>query len=383
MIKQDLARGTVRAALAIGLSICAMRAGADTLPVAADSQTNSVNVTLRGGALPTLTVRTRPTLATLTPHARFDLSALPANATIAKAVLRIWVSVVTLPGQVQVVPASDPWSEVTLSFSVAPALGLPVGSFTVGLADKSNYVSIDVTDLVQDWLSGALDNNGIALVGVSPIQVGINSKENVTSHPMELEVALTSFGPQGDPGPAGPQGIAGPTGAPGPQGPQGDPGATGPQGPAGTGGPNLKDRDGNLIGKLIHMGVGAPGLGGGEGVEDCSFLYKDASGLLRLIFPCRPSPEDVEAFDPHYFLYFTSSDCSGVPYAQGKFIKDLGIVHFGNLYKTVNSVPDFTGVSYSPWDGSCQLWNYQISGAMALTLVGPVPAIPPGPYTIE
>jgi hypothetical protein len=51
------------------------------------------------------------------------------------------------------------------------------------------------------------------------VDVLIDAKENAaTSHPMELEVAVTSVGPQGPPGVQGPPGNQGPPGDQGPPG---------------------------------------------------------------------------------------------------------------------------------------------------------------------
>jgi hypothetical protein len=470
MMNRSLAQGIARPALALVLSTCAIGAGADTLPVAADSQTNSASVRALAGNLPTLTVRSQATGGTLIPHAQFDLSALPANATIAKAVLRVWASAVTKSGDVQVVPVMEPWSEAALSSSIAPALGASVATFRVELTSKRNYVSVDVTSLVQDWMSGALDNNGLALVGVVPVQVAINSKENAaSSHPMELEVALTSVGPQGqdgavgpqgpqgDPGPqgpvgpqgptgpqgpqgdpgavgatgpqgatgaqgpqgaagpagpqgaVGPQGPVGPQGATGPQGTQGNPGAAGatgpqgatgaqgPQGAAGPAGPQglqglagpqgnqglqgnpgpagpqgpagsgfvLKDKDGNVIGDLLYTD------------NACTFGYRDAAGIYRTINPCNGSVFPGS-------IFFISNDCTGTAHWNDLITKDRGVVNAGSLYKTVDLVTNSTFSSYMRLsDGLCvgTTWNSPL--AMTLSWVGPVPAVPPGPYSIE
>jgi hypothetical protein len=96
---------------------------------------------------------------------------------------------------------------------------------SVRVAARGRFIVFDVTTIVSDWLTGALPNNGIALVASAnePAAVRLASKEGITlGHPMELEVAL---GVQGPPGPSGPPG------------PAGDPGPPGPPGPAGTASP--------------------------------------------------------------------------------------------------------------------------------------------------
>ena len=188
---------------------------------------------------------------------KFDLSAVPAGADISQAVLRLWVDTIKNPGSITLHEVLAPWEEDTLSAASPPAIS---GAFaTIPIPhDQNSFVTIDLTTVVQGWLTNPSTNHGLALVPESndPVRVELDSKEDVaTSHPMELEVALVSggtpgpAGPQGDPGPPGPagaQGAQGPSGPLGPQGlpgPQGPNGLTGPQGPAG----------GNIVGgDFVH-----------------------------------------------------------------------------------------------------------------------------------
>ena len=76
------------------------------------------------------------------------------------------------------------------------------------------YVTVDVTSLVQGWVSAPATNNGVALTA-GTAAVEFDSKENdLTGHAAALEVVLASGG-------VGAVGPAGPAGAVGPQGPQG------------------------------------------------------------------------------------------------------------------------------------------------------------------
>ena len=73
------------AGICLGGNLAAARA--DTLNVAADAQTNSKKLTLKGGIDPAMTVCNTPTCnlqagAVFTSFARFDLSPLPAGATV-------------------------------------------------------------------------------------------------------------------------------------------------------------------------------------------------------------------------------------------------------------------------------------------------------------
>jgi hypothetical protein len=220
-------------ALALGLAaVPCVRA--DTLEVAADAQTSSVQSAFKFGLFPAMAVRQGPSGPILESYARFDFSALPSNPSVEKAVLRLWVLAALTPGTIEVVPILGPWQEGTITAGASPQLGTPIATFAVGSGDTLHFIDVDVTGLVQDWASGALDNHGVALRGVQPgvVNVVFDTKESLlTSHAPELEVARA--GTPGPTGPEGPEGPAGPAGPTGPQGPQGATGAQGPQGPQG------------------------------------------------------------------------------------------------------------------------------------------------------
>ena len=99
------------------------------------------------------------------------------------------------------------------------------------------YVIVDVTAIVQYWLSNTGSNNGFGLS--SSASFSFDSKEQTsTSHDPRLDILLTPgvTGPTGPTGATGATGATGGTGAAGPTG-AGTSGATGPTGPAGATGP--------------------------------------------------------------------------------------------------------------------------------------------------
>ena len=131
----------------------------DTVHVAADAHTSSALPAFRFGLLPSMAVRQAPNGPIHVGYARFTLSTLPEDATVQKAVLRLWVLAVLTPGTIQVVPVVSPWTEATISGETSPVLGAPIASFAVENQDALHFVEVDVTGLVQDWASGALDNH--------------------------------------------------------------------------------------------------------------------------------------------------------------------------------------------------------------------------------
>jgi len=180
---------------------------------------------------------------------KFSLATLPPGtlaSDVSHARLRFWVNGnSTIAGAITLSPVTTTWDELTLKDNTtggvtfgSPKLSeLPVSSI-------NNFISIDVTDWVKAWISGALINEGIeieASVSTNTLNLAFDSKEsNQTSHEPRLEVSLSRIGPAGPQGASGPLGIpglAGPPGATGSTGPVGSAGSQGPQGPQGIAGP--------------------------------------------------------------------------------------------------------------------------------------------------
>jgi hypothetical protein len=154
---------------------------------------------------------------------KFNLSGIPADATVQKAVLRVFMNSPSSPvtGSFDVYEIDSPWAEKTITWNNKPPLGSSAtGNMPVplGAASYQNYVLVDITPLVQNWVNGSIANNGIALgltAGNGTYQFDTKEAQG-TSHPPELEIAI--------PGAPGPQGSQGPNGLSGPPGPQGPPG---------------------------------------------------------------------------------------------------------------------------------------------------------------
>jgi hypothetical protein len=226
---------------------CASRGNAQQATLIADAGVTSVHPKTNYGALSNLYVG-----GGATSLLQFDLGVLPAGtgaAQITRATLRLYVNRVDVAGSISVRAAAEAWTEGGVTFASLPGLSPVVESFTVG--EPEQFVTADVTALVQQWVASPAKNFGLAL-SASEASVVFDSKENDdTAHPAVLEVALANSGAagakgeRGDPGAQGPQGIqgprgldgqqglAGPQGLPGLQGAAGIPGPAGPVGPAG------------------------------------------------------------------------------------------------------------------------------------------------------
>jgi hypothetical protein len=167
------------------------------LTPSADSYTNTATPTTNFGAKTLLDVES----ASQTAYIRFDLSSIPADygsANITKATLKLYVNSVTTAGSFNVDYVNGTWAENTITADLSPALGTTIAtSVPLITADKNQYVLIDVTAAVQAWLSGTT-NDGIALVGNSPVNATFDSKESTsTSHAAELDIVFAGGGSGG------------------------------------------------------------------------------------------------------------------------------------------------------------------------------------------
>jgi len=187
-----------------------------------------------------------------TTFIQFNLSGIPAGATVSKATLRLYADAVVKSGTFDVYQVNGSWGENTVTFNTAPGLGTSAtGGHPISITSAScnQFLLVDITSLVQGWVNGGT-NNGVALALTSGSQgsFSFDSKESLlTGNGPELEIALGGAvgpqGPQGIQGPPGPQGAQGPqglkgaSGATGAQGPKGDTGTNGPQGLRGDTGP--------------------------------------------------------------------------------------------------------------------------------------------------
>jgi len=204
----------------------------------ADTHVNSALPTTNSGAISNLDVG-----GGYTALLQFDLSMLPSGTSasqVSRAVLRLYCNRVTTAGLVTFAPINAAWGEYSVTYATEPAIGSAAGVFSVTQAGA--YVAVDVTSLVQSWITTPSSNHGLALsAGTASVQ--FDSKENdQTAHTAMLDVELVDQGPTGATGatgapglagPQGPTGLTGPAGQTGAQGIQGGKGDAGPQGPAG------------------------------------------------------------------------------------------------------------------------------------------------------
>ncbi len=183
----------------LGFAVLGMVAsGVAQVTPSQDAYTNSVDPTTNYGTSTTLGVVSSAT-SIQTAYIQFDLSSIPAGYTssnIAKATLKVYINSVTTAGSFNVDFVNGTWEEKKITASLSPALGSTiVSSVPLTNANVHDYVLIDVTTAVGDWLNGTQANDGIALVANSPLAATIDSKENTSqSHPAELDIVFSGSG---------------------------------------------------------------------------------------------------------------------------------------------------------------------------------------------
>ncbi len=257
-----------------------------------------------------------------TSYLQFNLSAFPANASVSKAVLRLFVDSVGQTGTFDAYEIDSPWTETQLTAGNAPVIGpSATGGNPVSVTTASNgqFLLLDVTQLVQKWLADTIANDGIALAVAGNAGVfSFDSKESIlTSHEPELLVELSgSSSTPGPAGAAGPQGPAGPIGLTGPQGaagPQGPAGATGPQGPAGPIGP---------AGPQGAAGQQGPAGGAGGQVWAANMTLPSSAYSIMLGSPSGLSTAQ-DYFSPQ------ASEAGGIPVPQDCTATNLRVTVIG------------------------------------------------------
>jgi hypothetical protein len=177
------------------VTICGCIAAYGQITPSGDAYTNTATPTTNLGIKPLLDVES----GSQTTYIQFDLSSIPAGYTsrsIAKATLKLYVNAVTTAGSFNVDYVNGTWSEKTITADLAPALGTTiVSSVPLTGANVHEYVLIDVTPALDAWLDGTEPNDGIALVGNSPLNASFDSKENTAnSQPPQLDVVFAGGG---------------------------------------------------------------------------------------------------------------------------------------------------------------------------------------------
>ncbi len=325
---------------------------------------------------------------------RFDLADLPAgviSSEVEKATLKIYLSAVSAAGSFQVCQVTGTWTESTITQNTIPGINcaLPSASGAVVTTDKQDYITIDVTSIVQYWLDNPSLNFGLAIQQTSAAIFQIASTESTGGRDASLDILLTGpQGQQGLTGPAGPQGIAGATGATGPEGPagpqgiQGLTGATGPQGPIGLTGATGATGPEGPVGPQGPQGAQGPqGVAGATGQsaklydanqtevgpitvmtgpQNVQLLIPFVNGLRAAVTAgpgginsVLPSGQPLTFFNHPYVEYFSALDCAGDSVAIYNSIGSTGTAAQRVAQMGFWVTPDYVDAT----TGTVQVWS--------------------------
>ena len=141
------------------LSAVGLPAFAVETTLVADAHVNSARPGVNSGAISNLNVG-----GGYTALLQFDLSTLPAGTTaaqVSRATLRLYCNRMDTGGLVSVQPVSGAWGEYSVTFATLPSLGSAAQVLSVSQAGA--YVAVDVTALVQGWITAPVTNHGVAL----------------------------------------------------------------------------------------------------------------------------------------------------------------------------------------------------------------------------
>src|SRR5271165_5090781 len=112
-------------------------------PPSADAYVTSIQHAANFGSSAIL-----PVQAGTTSYVRLNLGALPANTSIAKATLQLYVNAVAAPGSFDVYQVDGPWNERGLNRNNAPSLGASATGgrpVSVTASSLNQFLLIDIT----------------------------------------------------------------------------------------------------------------------------------------------------------------------------------------------------------------------------------------------
>ncbi len=128
--------------------------------------------TFTGGGAPYFVLNARPGGDFDWNFVRFDLSALPATATIDSAQFRLYVNASANPLDIEMGRVDGAWSEATTSWNSKPAVTWPGA---IRNAPAVGNVDWPIKPLLDAWLAGTQTNYGIALRGLTPATGGVRA----------------------------------------------------------------------------------------------------------------------------------------------------------------------------------------------------------------
>lgn len=337
-------------ALLLSLPISASLALAQSAPPAGDTYTLMSDPARNYGEQPYLVVRDGAT-----SYVQFNLSTLPPGASVARATLRLYVDEVSASGSFDAYPVETSWTESSLTYNTAPALGASLtGGNLVRITPEcvKQFVLLDVTPLVREWMAGTQENNGIALqLQGSTGGFEFDSKENTDAgHEPELEIALT-----------GPLGLEGPRGPAGEMGAPGAIGAIGPAGPAGVNGVNAYTTTATGFKQPVSGGSVSVSVANSSWMAIGQVVYVSGAGYYKVA----SKPNSTSAILTN--LGYSGNASSGTTIAAARAVSPGGVLIPSDATSQASSNPVTSVTASSPLASSGGTTpNISLSGTVAV-----------------
>ena len=173
--------------LGLLLTLTGIRLEAITLPVLEDTSSRNGFVTKGMGAAGNLsTVQNRPSFV------RFDLGTLTqtSSTTINRARLILFVQKVIKPGSVTLHAVTSDWSEFVQAATPRPTIDSePLATIAVSSETNKQFVTVDVTTQVQEWLAAPETDFGFSMASDGAASIILGAKEGPGSgYPAVLEI---------------------------------------------------------------------------------------------------------------------------------------------------------------------------------------------------
>jgi len=131
--------------------------------LADDAYTYSGLKTTRYGAQAILSVKGASGTTLKKSFLKFDLSTVPAGTTgadVQKATLKLYVYRLTTWGSLDILKVTGEWDEATITDQTAPPVDGVVAT-GVRIDQGKIFVTVDLTNLVMDWLNGTIRITGL------------------------------------------------------------------------------------------------------------------------------------------------------------------------------------------------------------------------------
>jgi hypothetical protein len=153
-------------------------------PLTDDAGINGNNPTLKLGASDSLVVDNYGPKHGLF---KFDTSALTGRS-ITRATFKFFVRTAntSAPRELGLFAVKSAWSEGSVTWGTRPSL--QAGPLIRPVLRVTGIQEVDVTELVQRWASGEIQNHGILLTATGPAQAVIDSKERASGVAVSLTV---------------------------------------------------------------------------------------------------------------------------------------------------------------------------------------------------